>query len=130
MYICYGNVALLSPFFHVGHLDVLSCLVNDLEADPEAMDKEGFNSMHAATQARQTQCVKVCNSLVASITLALKCCVCLCTSVVGGKTWTEIHSEQDKQRWCYTFTYGSRYVHIKSPLSLSLSLSLHLFHTH
>ena len=34
--------------------------MNDLEADPEAMDKEGFNSMHAATQARQTQCVKVC----------------------------------------------------------------------
>lgn len=38
---------------------MLSYLVNDLGADAEAEDKEGFNSVHAATQASQTQCVKV-----------------------------------------------------------------------
>ena len=43
----------------VGYLDVLSYLVNDLGADAEAKDREGFNSVHAATQAGQTQCVKV-----------------------------------------------------------------------
>ena len=42
-----------------GYLDVLSYLVNDLGADAEALDKEGFNSLHAATQAGETQCVKV-----------------------------------------------------------------------
>ena len=44
---------------HSGYLDVLSYLVNDLGVDAEAEDKEGFNSVHAATQASQTQCVKV-----------------------------------------------------------------------
>ena len=38
---------------------MLSYLVNDLGADAEAQDKEGFNSVHAATQAEQVQCVKV-----------------------------------------------------------------------
>ena len=38
---------------------MLSYLVNDLGADAEAKDREGFNSVHAATQAGQTQCVKV-----------------------------------------------------------------------
>lgn len=38
---------------------MLSYLVNDLGADAEAQDKEGFNSVHAATQAEQAQCVKV-----------------------------------------------------------------------
>ena len=38
---------------------MLSYLVNDLGADAEAEDKEGFNSVHAATQASHTQCVKV-----------------------------------------------------------------------
>lgn len=38
---------------------MLSYLVNDLGADAEALDKEGFNSLHAATQAGETQCVKV-----------------------------------------------------------------------
>ena len=33
--------------------------MNDLGVDAEAKDKEGFNSLHAATQAGQTQCVKV-----------------------------------------------------------------------
>ena len=38
---------------------MLSYLVNDVGADAEALDKDGFNSIHAATQAGQTQCVKV-----------------------------------------------------------------------
>ena len=38
---------------------MLSYLVNDLGADAEAIDKEGFNSIHAATQAGEIQCVKV-----------------------------------------------------------------------
>ena len=33
--------------------------MNDLGADAEAIDKDGFNSVHAATQAGQTECVKV-----------------------------------------------------------------------
>ena len=49
-------------YLDTGYLDVLSYLVNDLGADAEALDKEGFNSLHAATQAGETQCVKVhCN---------------------------------------------------------------------
>ena len=44
----------------VGKIGVLSYLVNELEQDPVAKDKDGMTSIHAATQSEMVDTVKVC----------------------------------------------------------------------
>lgn len=40
-------------------MDVLHYLVNELDQDPIAKDKDGLNTLHAATQNEMTDTVKV-----------------------------------------------------------------------
>lgn len=45
--------------FPVGKLNILDYLINELDLDPLAKDKDGLTTIHAATQNERASTVKV-----------------------------------------------------------------------
>lgn len=45
--------------FPIGKLNILDYLVNELDLDPLAKDKDGLTTIHAATQNERASTVKV-----------------------------------------------------------------------